>query len=129
MENGQPYSARYYESLVKDGVPAAERRSALASDRRKFVAGNLNDDDPPIPWRGPQRLDAHEQAALFLIESLLHSLIARSVISVAEAVEIVEVAAEVKTDAAAEMGDTPGALQRSLDLLAAIGASLAIDAF
>lgn len=39
--------------------------------------------------------DAHGQAALLLVESLVHGLIARSVISVTEAVEIVDVAAEV----------------------------------
>jgi hypothetical protein len=72
--------------------------------------------------------DAHGQAALFLIESLIHALVARSVISVTEAVEIVEVAAEVKVDLAADIGDTPEALQRSLDLLEAIRDSLAIDA-
>jgi hypothetical protein len=63
-----------------------------------------------------------------LVESLIHALVARSVISVAGAVEIVEVAAEVKIDLAADIGETPEALQRSLDLLAAISASLATDA-
>ena len=41
---------------------------------------------------------------MLLVESLIHGLIARSVISVAEAVEIVEVAAEVKTEIAEELG-------------------------
>jgi hypothetical protein len=91
------------------------------------MAENSNDNDRPTRSRRPQSPDAHGQAAMFLIESLLHSLIARSVISVADAVEIVEVAAEVKTDAAAELGDTPAELRRSLDLLASISASLAID--
>lgn len=37
--------------------------------------------------------DAHGQAEMLLVESLIHGLIARSVISVADAVEIVEIAA------------------------------------
>jgi hypothetical protein len=92
-----------------------------------FVAENSNDNDR-LSQREMSTPDAHGQAALFLIESLIHALVARSVISVTEAVEIVEVAAEVKVDLAADIGDTPEALQRSLDLLEAIRDSLAIDA-
>jgi hypothetical protein len=44
--------------------------------------------------------DAHGQAAMLLVESLLHGLIARSVIGVADAIEVVAVAAEVKEEVA-----------------------------
>lgn len=68
--------------------------------------------------------DSHGQAAMLLVESLIHSLIARSVLSVDDAVEVVDVACEVKAEVAAEWGDTPASLQRSLNLLAAIRQSL-----
>lgn len=73
------------------------------------------------------RTDPHGQAAILLVESLLHGLIARQVITVADAVEIVDIAAEVKTDVAGDMGDSPGNLQKSLALLTAISSSLTRD--
>ena len=79
----------------------------------------------PIVAPGP---DAHGQAALLLVESLLHSLIARSVLSVEQAIEVVEVAADVKGEIAAERGDSPETLRRSLVMLDAIVASLKFDA-
>ncbi len=42
--------------------------------------------------------DAHGQAALLLVESLLHGLIAHSALTVKQAIEIVEIAADVKQD-------------------------------
>ena len=75
----------------------------------------------------PPEPDAHGQAAMLLVESLIHGLIARGVIGTQEAIDIVETAAEVKTEVAAELGDSPGTMQRSLALLAAIGASLEHD--
>ena len=86
-----------------------------------------NDNNPPslaADFRSP---DAHGQAALLLTESLIHGLIARSVLSVADAVEIVDTAAEVKDEVAASLGDTPATLQKSLTLLGAISRSLRID--
>ncbi len=60
--------------------------------------------------------DAHGQAALLLVESLLHGLIARKLITVADAVEIVEVAADVagETDDAAVSRREPGSLLASV---------------
>ena len=74
--------------------------------------------------RGP---DAHGQAAILLVESLLHGLVARSVISVADAVEIISVASEVKEAVAADMGDSPATMKKALTVLGAIRASLAMD--
>ena len=71
--------------------------------------------------------DAHGHAAMLLVESLVHGLIAREVITVADAVEIVDVAADVKVDVASELGDTPANLRRSLGLLTAISGSLRRD--
>ena len=86
---------------------------------------NDNHDERAQPtFRGP---DAHGQAAMLLTESLVHGLIARSVITVADAIGIVEVAAEVKEEVAAELGDSPATMQKSLALLDAIKISLKND--
>ncbi|MEJ7934799.1 hypothetical protein WG907_11080 [Sphingobium sp. AN558] len=71
--------------------------------------------------------DAHGHAALLLVESLIHALLARSVISVEDAVEIVAVAAEVKEAIQDEAGASPATTERSLRILREIRASLAID--
>ena len=86
-----------------------------------------NDNHLALVPKGPGP-DAHGQAAMLLTESMLHGLIARKVISVAEALEIVEVAAEVKEEVAADMGDTPSTMRHSLALLGAIRLSLENDA-
>lgn len=71
--------------------------------------------------------DPHGQAAMLLVESLMHGLIARQVISVADAIEMVEVASEVTEEVAADLGDTPGALQQSLTMLSSLRLSLRND--
>lgn len=72
------------------------------------------------------RPEPYGQAALLLVESLIHGLIARSSLTVEQAVEIVQIAAEVRQDTAAEVGDTP-ATRRSIDLLNSISTSLRHD--
>lgn len=91
------------------------------------MADNSNDNDAPRAFGSAMEPDAHGQAAMFLIESLIHALVARSVLSVEEAVEVVEIAAEVKAEIAADLGDSPATMRKSLTLLAAIGASLNQD--
>lgn len=71
--------------------------------------------------------DAHGQAALLLVESLIHGLIARSALTVADAVEIIQIAAEVKQDVGASWGDSPDTLGKSLHLLNSISTSLMQD--
>jgi hypothetical protein len=71
--------------------------------------------------------DAHGQAAMLLVESLIHGLLARSVLTVEDAIEIVAVASEVKEEVAAELGDSPATMQRSLALLGSISTSLSND--
>ena len=80
--------------------------------------------DPDATQVGP---DAHGQAAMLLVESLIHGLIARDVITVADAVEIVDIASEVRADTAADGGESPLEQRISLDLLQAISASLGRD--
>lgn len=76
------------------------------------------------PIRGP---DAHGQAAMLLVESLIHGLIEQHIITVARAVEIVDTAAEVKAEKADDLGDSPANLMESLKLLEAISFSLGRD--
>lgn len=75
----------------------------------------------PDPQREP---DAHGQAAILLVESLIHGLVAKAALSVEEAIEIVSIAGEVKQEYALEMGDAPATMKRSLEILNAIHASL-----
>lgn len=86
-----------------------------------------NDNDGyPEAARRPEP-DAHGQAAMLLAESLIFGLIERSVISVPDAIDIVEAAADVKVDIAADIGESPETMNRSLNLLAAISDSLKLD--
>ncbi|MFN3538379.1 MAG: hypothetical protein ACK4Y4_13125 [Brevundimonas sp.] len=71
--------------------------------------------------------DAHGHAALLLVESLIHGLIARKVITVRDAVECVEVAAEAETEIQAERHAAPASQRQSAAILGAIGASLSYD--
>ena len=69
--------------------------------------------------------DPHGQAAILLTETLIHALITRRIIDVAEAVEIVESAAEV---GAAVTSDGVVATDVSATgILTAIAASLRLD--
>lgn len=81
---------------------------------------NDNDDRLPPP-------DAYGQAAFLLTESLLHALLAKGMLTNAEAIEVVEVASDVKADVADAWGDTPQARRKSLELLENVLASLRID--
>jgi hypothetical protein len=75
----------------------------------------------------PQEPDAHGQAAVLLVESLLHGLVARSLITVADAIEIVEVAADVKEVIADDVGESPATKRASLSILGSIRLSLTND--
>ncbi len=71
--------------------------------------------------------DPHGQAALVLVESLFHSLVARSVLTTVDAVEILKGAREVQTDFA-EAADGAGAgMWRSHALITAMTNSLKHD--
>jgi hypothetical protein len=92
---------------------------------RKMSEQTSNDNQAAIAHiHSSPEPDAHGQAALLLTESLLHGLIARSVITVADAVEIVGVAEEVKEEIAFELGDSTPTKRRSLHILADIRKSI-----
>ncbi|WP_127145418.1 hypothetical protein [Pelagibacterium montanilacus] len=71
--------------------------------------------------------DAHGQAAMLLVECLLHRLIEKQVLSVEEAIDIIDVATEVKIETGTERGEMPATLQASIHLLQDISASLRFD--
>jgi hypothetical protein len=88
---------------------------------------NDNDSGPGDDQVRVPQPDVHGQAAILLVESLIHGLVVRSVISTADAVEIVASAYEVKAAIGAALGDSPETIRKSLAILEAIRASLAID--
>ncbi|MDF7776046.1 hypothetical protein P1X14_12375 [Sphingomonas sp. AOB5] len=75
----------------------------------------------------PSTTDARGQAAMLLVESLIHGLIERSVISVSDAVEIVSAAIEVEEEIRADMSVAPTNIEETLVILGGIRASLEID--
>lgn len=85
---------------------------------------NDNDARAAFDTREP---DAHGQAAYLLVESLIHGLVARRTLTVADAIEVVEIAADVKAQIAGDLGDSPATLRRSLALLNALQNSLQTD--
>ncbi|WP_025294123.1 hypothetical protein [Sphingomonas sanxanigenens] len=70
--------------------------------------------------------DPHGEGAILLVESLIHGLIARSVISANDALEIVTVAMDVCTDIAGEAEDS-AKHQEVLTILQTIALSLSHD--
>lgn len=84
-----------------------------------------NDNDGAASAGAQSTPDGHGQAAMLLVESLLHALVERSVITLEEAIETVDVAAEVEQAMAAERGDLVGPFFASP--LQALGRSLRLD--
>ena len=85
------------------------------------MTGPFSNDNSVLPPREP---DAHGQAAMLLVESLIHGLVERNVLTVGDAIEIVDVATEVKSEIGPELGDTSENLQKSITMLRAISTSL-----
>lgn len=82
-----------------------------------------------FPGLAPQRPppDAHGQAGLLLAESILHSLVAGGTWTTAQAIEAVEVAADVKLEVATLEREPVDVMRHSLALLAGISESLSAD--
>lgn len=88
---------------------------------------STNDNDPSMPSVLSHSSDAHAHAALVLVESLIHGLIERDVLTTGDAVEIIESAKEVQADIA-EAADGAGVkMWRSHELLSAMSESLRQD--
>ena len=87
----------------------------------------IKDYDPSALGITPPMPDPHGHAALLLVESLIHELIARSIISTTDAIDIVEAADSVQVEVA-EAADGHGEpMWRSHALLTAIANSLKHD--
>ena len=71
--------------------------------------------------------DAHGQAALLLAESLIHMLVDQGILSLDQAVEVIQIAAEVKTEVAAAAGESKARMNESLALLANMSKSFESD--
>ncbi|WP_174298911.1 hypothetical protein [Sphingomonas bacterium] len=86
-----------------------------------------NDNDLAAQGITPPLPDPHGQAALLLVESLIHGLLARSIITLGDAIDIVETADSVQVEVA-EAADGAGApMWRSHALLTAMISSLKSD--
>lgn len=72
--------------------------------------------------------DPHGQAALLLVESLIHVLRERSILSFADAIDLVETAASVQADVTAEADGAAPVMRQSLMLLESIADSLRREA-
>lgn len=81
----------------------------------------------PPKVRLPNEPDAHGQAAMMLVESLIHTLVEDSTLSNSRAIETVEAAAEVKVEKAALAGESDARRNESLELLRVVSVSLKSD--
>lgn len=70
--------------------------------------------------------DAYGEAALTLVESLIHALLARSSLSMTEALDIVQIAIDVQIEVGHDRGVDP-TTSPSVRFLQAISSSLKID--
>lgn len=83
-----------------------------------------NDNDPASAGQVHHTSDSHGQAALLLVESLIHGLCEQAIIRTTGAVEIVERAVEVQAELAAEADGAAAPMWRSHALLSSIATSL-----
>ena len=83
-----------------------------------------NQNDIPDARRPVPVMDAHGQAALMLVESLLHALMEAGTFTVEQALSVVSTAQEIKVELAHLAGESPDRLQASLDLLTKIASSV-----
>jgi hypothetical protein len=67
------------------------------------------------------------EAAILLVESLIHGLVARSVITIDEAIEIVDTASLINAEMAEARGGLSTDFSPSLTILGSISASLRLD--
>ena len=75
----------------------------------------------------PTEPDAHGQAAIMLVESMLHALIEARAISTQSALDIVRTAQEAKVEIGKELRERSGNIRRSLQILDDIAESLETD--
>lgn len=86
-----------------------------------------NDNGPSAAGERLHGIEPHGEAALLLSECLLHGLIDNSILSVSQAVDIVDSAFEVRQELADEHGPTSASVRHSLAMLTQIRNSLSRD--
>lgn len=86
-----------------------------------------NDNDSATPEATPVLPDAKGQAALVLVESLIHGLCEKAVLDTGEAMDIVDRAIDVQLDHVEAGGDDAASMRKSHALLLSIANSLGID--
>jgi hypothetical protein len=89
-----------------------------------MMSGNENGDSERPQ---PQVIAAHGAAALMLVESLMHFLIAKSTLTHGDALGVIEIASDALLEIKHDHGDDLAAEPPAATLLAAISRSLAID--
>lgn len=87
-----------------------------------------NDNDPAPNGALSSLPDAHGHAALLLVESLIHGLCERSILTAADAVEIADRAVDVQQEIAETADGASALMWQSHSLLTSIAASLSADA-
>ncbi|WP_375429652.1 hypothetical protein [uncultured Sphingomonas sp.] len=81
----------------------------------------------PVLSHVPGARDPYGQAALLLIESLIHGLKERGVLTIAEAVDVIETAADVQYELADAADGAGSGLRHAASLLTAMALSLQGD--
>lgn len=72
----------------------------------------------------PPRPDASGEAAMLLVESLVHELVAGRILPLEAAVDVVQVAIDVQAEIADARGDDPAIASEACRMLSAIATSL-----
>ena len=88
---------------------------------------SINDNEARADGLLAHASDAHGQAALVLVESLIHGLVERDVLTIENAVEIIDAAKDVQADVAEEADGAGAKLWQSHTLLTAMADSLRGD--
>ncbi|MCL6250832.1 hypothetical protein M3P36_07215 [Altererythrobacter sp. KTW20L] len=83
----------------------------------------------PVNHAKTETPDPHGNAALLLVESLIHGLCEKSLLSTGEAIDIVERAVEVQAENLTAADGADSSIQRSHTLLSSIASSLQRDDF
>lgn len=86
--------------------------------------GNNLSTGPAAPRGAP---DPYGEAALVLVETLIHALVAKGSLSTLEAIEIIDDAAGVQSAMDEDRCDIPGGRPQAAALLRIIGGSLSSD--
>jgi hypothetical protein len=98
---------------------------ALACNGVEMMTGPVGNDDAMAS--STAKTPDYGQPAMLLIESLIHGLIARSLLSVQDAIEIIDGAADVREEIGLDRDEAPAELAKSLAILRSVSKSLAPD--